>query len=90
MLECIYDLQILYSSIQLSAKNNSYICVWPRPSFFLHLDTPCEDTPSWDNGEGKGCDFYATNPMKCTRYPEYYNRPDINCCACKGDCKYIS
>ena len=60
------------------------------PYFFLFstLKLGCEDTPSWDDGYGGDCNFYAANKKFCNENPWYYNRPDFNCCACSDPGKY--
>ena len=53
--------------------------------FYLisNLNLECKDTPSWDNGYGLDCDWYAANePEYCEDSPHEYNNPDLNCCAC--------
>ena len=50
----------------------------------------CTDTPSWDNGSGKGCAWYADNRCSNCEYTgdtpaSERNNPDQNCCACGKD-----
>ena len=67
----------------LCIQINSFIYVLPFLFRFYHnFKLECEDTPSWDDGEGGDCDLYVEHPAWCTQYPEDYNRPDLNCCVC--------
>jgi hypothetical protein len=53
-------------------------------------DGGCSDTPNWNNGAGKDCQWYADNRCSNCQYTgstpaSERNYPDKNCCACGKD-----
>jgi hypothetical protein len=59
----------------------------PTPSTPGPAPSGCVDTPNWDNGSGRNCEWYAENRCSDGHYNgstavSKRNYPNKNCCAC--------